>query len=591
MSGVESVMENGYGGAKPKRKSLRSLEDDKKRSHVCSKEKHKHKNTYAKSKQQSNDKTENFAMQNGSNDNSGNLANDCEDFYETAHCNNDTVLLKESRKGFRQRKVQDQIDIDLPLFMPYSNLSEADVFDDVDFKRKEVDIDCVDDCESVLAEPLDISNCKITDIKGHAEEHVKGRNKPRRKHQLNVHLNQATSKSVKNLEKNNEIKTGDIIIRHEESLREKWKRSGLALRKFLSERLGFNSAVKQEKKGSLQAQNCEAEFTSISKSKERLAKCDSEKHSDETMDGNGRAKIVERTKPSKDREIKLENIGRRDSTSPEPGSAKSSRSMISKLKSSFKSKKKKRKDSFVKLSDDSYPSSPLSHSSSSNGSCFINNSISLDTSQDLDVPFSDHINDGLNENDLIARLNLNSDTGYTCDCQMCKTHKQYKSYSLKQRKLCESKKSHLSKDKSKKLSKKAKVKKKGHVGVLDHEISSTDDDLFKEEGKLTGECRISRYCNGCPRKLRLELLNNQCRLRLDCSYTEVSLRGGNWGFSLSTRALSPAYILEICIGVVWKTYEIPRLLCLDHRVSKMLMKALPIGAGLPWATLDPILEG
>ena len=38
----------------------------------------------------------------------------------------------------------------------------------------------------------------------------------------------------------------------------------------------------------------------------------------------------------------------------------------------------------------------------------------------------------------------------------------------------------------------------------------------------------------------------------------VSLRGRRWGVSPSTGALSPAYILEICIGVVWKTYEIPR---------------------------------
>ena len=37
---------------------------------------------------------------------------------------------------------------------------------------------------------------------------------------------------------------------------------------------------------------------------------------------------------------------------------------------------------------------------------------------------------------------------------------------------------------------------------------------------------------------------------------------------------SPAYILEICIGAVWKIYEIPRLLCLDPRVPKMLMKPL-----------------
>ena len=54
----------------------------------------------------------------------------------------------------------------------------------------------------------------------------------------------------------------------------------------------------------------------------------------------------------------------------------------------------------------------------------------------------------------------------------------------------------------------------------------------------------------------------------------VSFRGGRWGFSTSTWALTPTYILEICIGVVWKTYEIPRLLCLDPRVPKMLIKSL-----------------
>lgn len=278
-------MENGYGGAKPKKK-LRSQEDQK-RSHVCSKEKHKHKNTYAKNKHQSHDKTENYAMHNGSNDNSGNVASDCEEVYETSHCNNDTVLLKESRKGFRNRKIQDQIDIDLPPFMPYSNLSEADVFDDVDFKRKEVEVDCLDDYESVLTEPLDISHGKTTDIKIYPEEHFEGKNKPRRKHQLNV----AASKSGKNLEKNSEIKTGDIIIRHEESLREKWKRSGLALRKFLSERLGFNSAIKQEKKGNPQAQISAAEVKHNSKSEEMHAKCDREKHYDDIMDKIGRAHV------------------------------------------------------------------------------------------------------------------------------------------------------------------------------------------------------------------------------------------------------------------------------------------------------------
>ena len=56
--------------------------------------------------------------------------------------------------------------------------------------------------------------------------------------------------------------------------------------------------------------------------------------------------------------------------------------------------------------------------------------------------------------------------------------------------------------------------------------------------------------------------------------TGVSLRGRSWGFSPSTQALSPTYILEICIGVVWKRYEIPRLLCLDPRVPKMVMKPL-----------------
>ena len=40
--------------------------------------------------------------------------------------------------------------------------------------------------------------------------------------------------------------------------------------------------------------------------------------------------------------------------------------------------------------------------------------------------------------------------------------------------------------------------------------------------------------------------------------------------------LIPCHILEICIGVVWKTYEIPHLLCLDPRVPKMLMKPLKI---------------
>ena len=54
----------------------------------------------------------------------------------------------------------------------------------------------------------------------------------------------------------------------------------------------------------------------------------------------------------------------------------------------------------------------------------------------------------------------------------------------------------------------------------------------------------------------------------------VSLRGGRWGFFPSTRALSPACILEICTGFIWKTYEIPRLLCLDPWVPKILMKPL-----------------
>ena len=52
------------------------------------------------------------------------------------------------------------------------------------------------------------------------------------------------------------------------------------------------------------------------------------------------------------------------------------------------------------------------------------------------------------------------------------------------------------------------------------------------------------------------------------AYPGVSLRGGRLGFSPSTRALSPAYILEICIGVVWKTYEIPTYFALTPPAAK-----------------------
>lgn len=198
------------------------------------------------------------------------------------------------------------------------------------------------------------------------------------------------------------------------------------------------------------------------------------------LNTNEGERMVDKNKQNKGRETKLENTRRKDSLTSDTASDKSSRSMILKFKLSFKSKKKKKKeDSLVKDSDGSYPSSPISCPSSSNGSSFINygTSLSYDAPHGPGLSYSD-INEGINETELVARLNLNGDMAYSCDCQMCRTHNLCKSHNQKH-KLWHTKKGQKTKDKPKQLIKKTKVKKKEYIG---DELSSTDDILFKDEG-------------------------------------------------------------------------------------------------------------
>ena len=108
--------------------------------------------------------------------------------------------------------------------------------------------------------------------------------------------------------------------------------------------------------------------------------------------------------------------------------------------------------------------------------------------------------------------------------------------------------------------------------------------MFPEPNPLApARCIISRknvflskihLVNFCSKYLKHDLERCNKTSSKGSVLTGVSLRGGRWGFSPSIQALSPAYILEICIGVVWKTYEIPHLLCLDPWVPKKLMKPL-----------------
>ena len=472
-------MENEYGGAKPKTKSLARKEDhsilarkeDHSGVHTCSKEKHRRRKDCTKYKkhQMKCNKTLETDLDKATDQ----AFNDTDQLFECSCFDKDLGPIAEPRIELRNRKKSsNMLDMKFPPFMPHSNFQEANIFDDMDYKRNDVDVDYCNNVSDVL---IDYSDTKDSTLSNHVFKKV---NNQKRK----AKLNDPDSVQKKDLE----AEKSEIVKRHEESLREKWKRSGLALRKFLSERLGFNSNVKKEivndEHDNTDDQKCMHSF------EEDRNICNGDK-SHEKLLSFGKDKMekaVAKKNNVKTKKTETDKLNRKSSLSSEGGSDKSSRSLISKFKLSFKSKKKKSEGviNSLKLSDDSYPSSPASCSSSNSGPL-------QDHLHDKDLPFFD-ISGGIDERVLIARFNLNG-TSYSCDCHMCQeTHTNSRNKAQKQThkhsKIQSSSRkdpANIQKDKSKKLIKKVKTKKKGYVGVLDNALSSSGDEYHthKDDGK------------------------------------------------------------------------------------------------------------
>ena len=499
-------MERDFGGAKPKTKFLRRREESSEpNNHNCSKEKHKHKKPFAKSGKTKSDSNINNGFVNEGVDTLADidyLTHDTEcPFHDSgiSICH-DSLFLNDSGNAMRERYLNhgdsgisvaerttrhgysDPIITPLPPIMPESNLSEADFLADIDFRRTDYNNDVDDDYDNEIEEFWKgIYDEKDKNKSGH-KNHVRIE-RDRNKWKLGAH------KPEKDAEKTLENKKQEVVKRHEDSLREKWKRSGLALRKFLSERLGLNSNVKREKldNDKLIKQNSGEDHKHVIKPENTNSASDEgtqrtlqHKHACSSSQFEPDNKLVR-----KDKKHKQDKATRKDSISSETSSDKGSRSMLSRFKMSLRSKKKKTENEFTMLSDESYPSSPMSHSSSNN-SCTSRLShdhvprLSCDhqnvQSHERDTLMNDF---GINDHDLIIALNLGGSDKQLCTCTMCQG--QDFPHSSKDRKKCKKHQSGIEvrelknkKDKPKKFFRRGKSKKKELVGILDHELTVLD---------------------------------------------------------------------------------------------------------------------
>ena len=496
-------MESGYGGAKPKTKFLRrSDESSEPNGHVCSKEKHKQKKSIDKfGKNKSDSNINNSFINEGidSVDNIDYLTHDTDGLFDDSgisNCN-DSVLLNDSGNAMRERYINhgesenavterkkrhgyDTLRT-LPPFMPKSNLSESDLFADIDFKRNDDNDEYVNEMEEFWK---DVYEEKDKNKSGH-----KNNTKIEKNRKINK-LKSGMPKAENGAEKTLENKKNEVVKRHEDTLREKCKRSGLALRRFLSERLGFNSNVKREKLNKQNSKLSGENHKLAVKLENTKSKCDEDMHNECqhkhtcTCSSHRSQFEPENKHMKKDKKHKPDKATRKDSLSSETSSDKGSRSMISRFKMSIRSKKKKTDNEFAMLSDESYPSSPMSHSSSSNGSSSRLSHdhlarLSCDQSHDRDIVMYDS-RDWINDNDLIITLNMGGGNDkHLCDCRMCQG--QNFSRSLKdgkkhdkQQSSSKVQKTKDKKEKSKKFFRKGKSKKTEYIGVLDHELSSLD---------------------------------------------------------------------------------------------------------------------
>ena len=518
-------MEENFGGAKPKTKLVqRRGETSEPNKHNCSKEKHKVKKSSVNSgKLKSDSNTSKIFINGGIDmDNIDNVdylnGDTAGDFHDSGIANcNDSVSLNDScntvkdryvnhedsemfPRGMRKRGSFDDVTTSLP-FMPASHLSEVDFLSDSDYRRTDMMNEGGDDInyyenemEKIWKDTYDEKKNDKAGSKNHILKAETDRNT----------LKLERKKSDKNAEKILESKKQEVAKRHEESLREKWKKSGLALRKFLSERLGLNSDVKRKKidtTDKLHKQNCVEGHKHVTTYVNSTGTCDQEtervlqhKHTCNNLQIDPNNKQVK-----SDKKHKPDKCSRKDSLSSETSSDKGSKSVLSRFKMTLRSKKKKTENEFTMISDGSYPSSPMSHSSSNN-SCTsrlshdnmphdhvprLSCDHQCDQSHDMDV-LTNQIE--INDNDLIKVLNLDGSDTHQCSCGMCRG--QGVPQLPKDGKKCK-KQQHSGytgdaknkKEKSRRFFRRGKSKKKQYIGILDNELSSLEGG--------------GRYCNKC----------------------------------------------------------------------------------------------
>lgn len=473
-------MENGYGGAKPKTKFVAGTDEKsgQKNGHICSKDKHRQRNPFTKSKRK---KQKDDRLMNGNYealDTIDYLTHDTDSMFDDSgiyNCNN-SIFLDESECAVKEgitRLNGDSLATGLPPFMPHSNFTESELFNDfnVDLTKNDDEEEYGNDIEQFWKETYKPKKSHKADVRScqKNEREINSRK-----------FTMGTTKDDSELEKTLEDRKNEVVKQHEDTLREKWKRSGLALRKFLSERLGFSSNAKREK---LHKQNGE-DKKDLGHS---LLDRDMDKQiQHEHISLGDRQKNIQSKQTEGDKQSSQGKFVRKDSMSSETSSGKSSKSMMSRLKFSFRSRKKKKENNFLTLSDDSYPSSPVSYTSSSNNS---SNGVSHDhlTSQSH-APNLSLFEEDFNENDLIITLNLEGNDAYFCDCQMCQSNRHLTPHTKNQKQekqLGNSKhlKTSNKKNKSRRLFRKAKTKKKDYIGVLDNELSSSEDNYTNENGE------------------------------------------------------------------------------------------------------------
>ena len=467
-------MEDGYGGAKPKTKTPKTAgkRDEPSTTHTCSKEKHKRKKDSARSRKNLDEYEKHLI--NGSDKIPSDLIADIDD---SSHFCNGFMSLTESGSHRGNRDMAREImDVQIPSFMPHSNFQEADIFDDVEHTRGDSGADySINSFDGLKGCHNKIDKTMIS----HADP---SSNNVKRK---------AAIKQLENVRRKDLVRDKDEIVKmHEDSLREKWKKSGLALRKFLSERLGFNSKKEHLKDESGLFENGKCN-DSIKEG--RLKGCSSKTYEKkETLNRNEKSGVDGN---KDDRELKRaesEEESRKKHLS-EVQPVKKSRSMMSKLKLSFKSKKKKDSGDMDSStpSDCSYPSSPAKSSSSTDSNGMVNPNVDhFFQTQSCDLSHSE-LNGASDELNLVARLNINGNsTMYSCNCVMCQETRA--GSKNRQQKLGNNSKklwfhrkgsTDASKEKSKKLKKVKQSKKREYVGVLDNELSSSGDEVPKNGRK------------------------------------------------------------------------------------------------------------